>query len=96
MRKGRRMKPSVAPTSRMIEISRLRASTAMRIVAPMMMIADGGERQAEREAGHAGDVAQAVELRDPLLAEPHVVDERRSRACGRRPCAPSPDRESPA
>ena len=39
MRKGRRMKPSVAPTRRMIEISRARASTDMRIVVPMMMIA---------------------------------------------------------
>src|SRR5512143_44965 len=39
MRKGRRMKPSVAPTRRMIEISRLRANTAMRIVAPMMITA---------------------------------------------------------
>src|SRR5256885_2033510 len=38
-RKGRRMNPSVAPTSRMIAISRLRCSTAMRIVVPMMMIA---------------------------------------------------------
>src|ERR1043165_4292489 len=38
-RKGRRMKPSVAPTRRMIAISRLRCSTAMRIVVPMMMMA---------------------------------------------------------
>ncbi len=33
------MKPSVAPTSRIMAISRLRCSTAMRIVVPMMMIA---------------------------------------------------------
>ena len=38
MRNGARTKASVAPTRRMIEISRLRASTAMRIVDPMMMI----------------------------------------------------------
>src|SRR6267142_589361 len=38
-KKGRRMKPSVAPTSRMIAISRLRCSTAIRIVVPMMMMA---------------------------------------------------------
>src|ERR1019366_8682159 len=36
IRNGLRMNPSVAPTTRMIEISRDRASTAMRIVDPMM------------------------------------------------------------
>src|SRR5690242_16592568 len=36
-RKGRRTKPFVAPTNRMIEISRARASTASRMVEPMMI-----------------------------------------------------------
>src|ERR1035437_2554040 len=39
IRNGLRMNPSVAPTTRMIEISRDRASTAMRIVDPMMITA---------------------------------------------------------
>src|SRR3954470_16019615 len=39
IRNGRRMNMSVAPTRRMIEISFARASTVMRMVAPMMMTA---------------------------------------------------------
>ena len=37
IRNGLRMKPSVAPTIRMMEISRARDSTVIRIVAPMMI-----------------------------------------------------------
>ena len=55
-----------------------------------------GEGEPERNAGDAGDVAQPIELRDPLFAEANVVDERQRLAAGRRRAAPSPDRESPA
>ena len=69
------MKPSVAPTSRMIAISRLRCSTAMRIVVPMMITATTANAAPDHEPDGGRDLTQAVELLHPIAPEPHVVDE---------------------
>ena len=53
---------------------------------------DDGEREPEREPGDPGDVAQAVELLDPLLAVADVVDERERLHPRRRRASPWPGR----
>ncbi len=49
-RKGPRMNQLVAPTSRMIEISRARWSSVSRIVTPMITTATAGERETDDAA----------------------------------------------
>ena len=57
----------------------------MRIVAPMMITATAANARPSASAGDAGDVAQPIELRDPLLAVANVVDERECSGSARRP-----------
>src|SRR2546422_545542 len=67
-RNGRRTKPLVAPTRRMMAISRLRCSTAMRIVVPMMMIATVANA-APRSEEHTSELQSRLHLVCRLLLE---------------------------